>query len=579
MAAQSFLSYDEPLKTKRYHDFSGGMFSDAEAGREDAPALLLNMESRGKRLVPSCTPQTVSFENGFDSGAVTASRYADGIWLFRKGHTLYARKNGAFSVIASLTQDHGEIYDDGFSFYIVDGETILTVDRDLSLSDVPQTVPLCFTGLSRSGAYFTEIAPMNPFCRYIDVLLSDEVGNEQIFPASWAVDPTYARAWHSDGREVYPGYLMLRDDRVIFDGDDAKGCRLRLRLLDDDDENRYSFSSSRSYRALFSDPQCVSAVAADDGTLILLLAKDTAIYGVTLPNGFSTHSPTQLTRLDCLRTVTGLVPFDDGFLIFFEDAVKKLSLQNGADGIAFSVLPFKYDFGSDMPGSIVCLDDKIVFASSKGGVCCIDRFGVSEKIGCRSVSANIESGSYGFFSHTAEEYRNASACSAFGKYYLSVGNLTYIWDYQAKLPSAVQTRRQEETMVWCVSDAVRAQRYLAFSDGKLYYTEKDSHTLSYLDQRCCENASSRMVTPQWDLGTVGAKTLLEYGLRYRASHPIRLSLICDGIPHTDTHTLPSSDHLTMKTIRIPAVRTESLALSLSCEGDFSLDTILFRYFV
>lgn len=84
MISQQYLSYDEPLKTKLYDDFSGGMASDAEAGRTDTFALLLNAEVKGKRLVSSCIPQAASSEETFADGVVTASRYADGIWLFVK---------------------------------------------------------------------------------------------------------------------------------------------------------------------------------------------------------------------------------------------------------------------------------------------------------------------------------------------------------------------------------------------------------------------------------------------------------------------------------------------------------------
>ena len=578
MISKKYLTYDEPLKTKVYDDFSGGMVSDGDAGREDAPFLLLNMEAQGKRLVSSCAPHTISAAEPFEEGAVTASRYADGIWVFRKGHALYAYKQGVFTKIATLTEDHGEIYDDGSFFYIIDGETIFSLSRDLQLALVEQTVPVCFTGLSRSGAYFTQIAPMNPFCRYIDVWLSDEAENEQKFPVSWAVDPTYARAWHSDGKEVYPGYLVLHEDRVIFDGDEAKGCRLRLRLLDSDDEDIYSFSSLADYRNLLSDPQGAHDLSFENGRGFLLLAHDTEIYGVRLTDGFHVHSPLQITTKDCLRKITGLVPFEDGFLIFFEDAVKKLYVAPDGDGLSFSVSSLKYDFGSDMSGSIVYLDDKIVFASSLGGVCCIDRFGIDEKIGCRAVSANIAKGDHGFFSHTADEYRRATAFAAFGKYYLSIGDRTYIWDYRAKLPSAAQTRKQEESMVWSVSNLIRAEKYLACPDGKLYYMEQDSHTLLTLDHGGEDASFSQMITANLDLGTVGDKVLLECGLRYRAACAVRLSLSCDGQPYMEEYTFPACESFTLRTFRIPGKRFEKLSLTVSSEGAFSADALIFHYF-
>ncbi|MBQ8497147.1 MAG: hypothetical protein IJ489_06830 [Clostridia bacterium] len=570
-AYDRFLSYDEAPEMLVIDDFSSGMAKDT--------ALLLNMEVKGKSLISVAMPEDAVYEGGFAEGSVTDAAYADGVFLFRKGRTLYALKDGAFFVVGTegmLTEDRGAIYDCDQRFYVIDGEYIYVVERGLSITLMEQSVPVCLTGLSRSGAYYTEVAPMNPFCRYIDMWLSDEEGNEQLFPLSFAVDNTYARAWHKDGTEVYNGYVMLREDRVIFDGDDAAGCRLRLRLSDSEDASVYSFSSSAEYREIVGKSGTAFPVSLSDGTVMLLTANGTEIIGVSLPDGFGAHSTQNLVRYDCLQDITDIVPFDDGYLVFFEDAVKKLSIKDGTDGISFSVTSFQNDFGSDMKGSIVCFDDKIVFASAKEGIFCIDRFGISEKVGRRKISANIEEGEYGFFSHTAEEYESASGFAAFGKYYLSVGAVTYVWDHRAKLPTGTQTHAHEAAMIWYLTDTIRPEKYLAFLAGGLYYTERDTGKLRYL-KRSGGSVASKMQTAELDLGSCGEKTLIGFGMRYRSSGTVSVSVICDGKVFPDTYHFPASENFVSREIRTYGKRFEKISLFTECEGKTEMDAIIFRF--
>lgn len=574
----SFSSYDEALKKKVYRDFSGGMDMDADARRTDAPAFLLNLETEGKRLVSSFAPDDVSFEDGFDEGAVTDSAYADGVLLFRKGRSLYACKNGVFSLVGEkgmLRETSGAIYDYDRCFYLMDGESIYRIDRALTVSLTEPAVPLCFKGMSRSGAYYTEIAPRNPFCRYVDVMLSDETDNEQKFPLGWAVDPTYARAWHPDGREVYPGYMVMREDRIIFDGDDAAGCRLRLRLLDSEDETLYSFSDTAEYRAFLNHPEKVIPISLSGGNTLLLTCKGTEIVGVLLTeDGFSFLTEENFFRYDCLETIMGMASFDEGYLLFFENAVKKLFVTEKGGEIIFSVLPFKNDFGSDMKGSICSFDDKIVFASARGGVSCIDRFGISEKMESRRISGNIEKS---FFSHTASEYRDAVGFCAFGKYLLTVGDKTYIWDHRAKLPTGVQSRADEEKMVWSVSDLLKAERYLAFLSGRLYYAERDTGRLCYI-----ENESGTVPfclrTSALDFDSTDRKTLVSFGIRYRSTGAITLSLSLDGKPYMGDYEAPAAENFETRTFRVYGKRFGTLSLSAVGVGKAEIDALIFQYF-
>lgn len=577
---EAFLRYDEKAKTMVFDDFSGGMISDVDRFRKNAVRELFGLEPRGFRLVSMGGVQIVEPEGGFAEGVISAHKAADGVLLFRKGRTLYAYREGHFSVVGEkgmLSSDFGEIYDDGTFFYVMDGETIFAVSRDLSVLQTEQKVPVCFQDLSRSGAYFTEIAPQNPFCRYIDVILSDEASNEQRFPSTWAVDPTYARAWHPDGREVYPGYLMRREDRVIFDGDDAAGCRLRLRLLDSEDENIYSFSKTAKFRDILNQPDSVNRISFSAGETVFLLSKDKMLYGLFLSDeGFSDCSEKRFFSFDCRESITGIIGYDEGYLVFFENAVKKLTLEHKAESILFSLSPFQSDFGSDMRGSICCFDDKTVFASSKGGIYCIDRFGISEKLRCRKISANIENGTKGFFSHTEDEYRSAVSACAFGKYFLTVGDVTYIWDYRAKLPSSTQSHADEAEMVWMMGDW-KAMRYLCALSGRLYYAERDTDHLCYMERERGKRPF-RLTTSELDFGGLKEKILVKLAIDYRCHAEATISLCFDGSADGICYQLPISDDMRRFSIRTYAKHFRTLRLILEGEGDFALDALRFEYF-
>lgn len=583
-AYDRFYAYDEQPKAFVLRDFAGGV--STKAAEDHALSLAMNMLPSGNGVSSMAKPIPETVEDGFAEGMVRDHCYADGIWLFRKGRTLYAYQKETVSLVGTrsmLTAEYGAIYDIGGYFYVIDGEDVWAVGRDLHAVRIEQHIPVCFVDLMNDGITKTENEKPNPFCRYIDMIISEDAGNHQSLPTDIVYDREDIKVYKPDSEEeVSLGYWFIVDDSYIdFTGISAKGCRIRLKLLDSDDETKLSFSSTAHLRALLAESRSLLPYTNEKGVaffltwegrdILLLERADDMLYR---------FSEKMLTKMSTAESITAIVAYADGYLLFTEHAVKKLYFgKNEWEEMIAQTVVFKQDFGSDMPGSVCGFDDKIIFASSRGGVFYINKFGITERDESRKVSENVESGAFGFFSHTDEEYRTARGFCAFGRYYLTVGAITYVWDHGAKLPTGAQSRDAEETMVWTLADGFSEMRFLREIAGRLYLFDGQTETLCYLTDtsEVAAGMGASLITSAQDLGVLEKKILTEVAVRYRADAPISVKLIFDGKESSVEYRLPRQENVATATLRVYAKKFEKVAAKLFCEEGFAVEAVIFRY--
>ncbi len=575
-AYDRFYSYDEKPKMSMLSDFSGGI-------GDQALSSLMNMEVEQGRLVSIGAPSEEAFDGGFADGAVRDHRYADGVWLFRKGRTLYAHKDELISLVGTndmLTADEGAVYELGGKFYVIDGERICSVTRELSVSVVSQRIPVCMSDLSRDGMNYTAQDGPNPFSRYIDIIIGADAASYQLMPTFVAYDASDITVFLPDSEDI------LSSDRYTYDGNALRfadinpaGCRMRLKLLDSDANGKMSFADTAYLRELLSQTKTLLPYSCGNRAYFLTWQGRELLLIACEDDLFSSFSEDRITRLPMGETITAVIAYSEGYLLFTEHSVKKLSVvkdEFGALTVHTEIL--KQDVGSDMPKSVCAFDDKILFASSRGGVFYINKFGIAERDMSRKISENIEDGDLGFFSHTEEEYREANGICAFGKYYLTVGDVTYIWDYGAKLPSSAQSTSDERKMVWTLSDAMAGMDFLQVTAGRLYLWDRATQTLRFFENgKGAEGAVASFVTAEQDFGTTEKKMLVEIGIRYRASAAISVKVILDGRETLVRYMLPPHDAMTTSWLRPYAKRFEKAAVLVSAENDFTAEAVMFRY--
>lgn len=588
-AYDEFARYDEAYHEYAMKDFSGGVMTGELHSRADTVSQAVNVRTDSSGALVAMSVPVTAFDGTVGAGEIVFSCYDDGILLFRKGNTLYAVKDGALSVVGTagmLQSEKSAVYTADGLFCIIDGDSIYMVDRDLTVSTPEPYIPTCYTDVSADGAVKTESEKPNLFCRYIDIILAAESSPTRKIPPDIAVDDTYIRIWDlTNGSELGDPDFNFDGETIQFFGLYSRKFRVRLKLADSGTSSQLSYTSLEALRELVSCPEKVLPISLPSSRLAYLsFGGENGRWITALKmegiSDFLYLSDDNIIRKEYPERIASIVEYSDGYFVFSAGAVKKLFITEDENGVpVFEIKSFKNDFGSYMPGSICGFDDKILFANSRGGVYYINKFGISEKDVSRHISRNIEQGENGFFSHTEAEYAAACAVCAFGRYMLTVGDMTYIWDYTARLPSGTQSREDEDKMIWTMCDAVCPSAYLSELSKKLYYTDRTTGALRCFSSDDSESdpIAIRVETAACDFGESAEKVLIGLSVRYRAAENVTLRLLFDGEFSPCEYVLPPQPRFGTVNLKIHSVRLVKCAAMLECSRSFSLESVHFRY--
>ncbi len=576
-AYERFLSYDEKPRERVYDDLSGGVsmgMAGANVMRE-----LRNMEAFGQGIASVSPCETEQIEGGFAAGEIRDHAYGDGIWLFRKGRTLYARVGGSIVRIgqeALLTEEFGAVYFHEGVFYVIDGEAVRYVTGELLFGLVEQEVPVIYREVSRDGQSYHVVGRPAIFQPYVDIVLGESDEYEQILPYSIAYDRGDIQIFGEGSDEpLLAEEYTIEGSMIYFHSAPPDRYRIRLKLRD----SAYlsvSRTTGEAMREIITSPSSLLSYTAGGEAYFLTWDEDAIWLIRKKKEMFSSLTEDLFTRIPVGERVNAVMPYADGYFLFTEDTVQKLQIQASNEGFAPVLSVFKQDHGSDMPGSICGFDDKILFASSHGGVFYINKFGIMESDESRKISANIEES---FFAHTEEEYKNARGACAFGRYYLTVGETTYVWNYGEKLPSGAQSEANERAMVWSVCDLFGGKRFLRLSTGRLYLYDEREDALCYLSALRGESDTvpCAFETRADDLGRAGRKVPVSVSLRYRAKGPLVVRLVADGRETGAVYTLPPSEVFLTRTIHPFSMTFEKMAISVETEGFLAVERITIAY--
>ncbi len=131
--------------------------------------------------------------------------------------------------------------------------------------------------------------------------------------------------------------------------------------------------------------------------------------------------------------ITGFARQYGYLIIFTKKSVLRMNYSLTSDGAEFSVKELNNIIGCDCPMTICQIDNRVVFANSKGGVYIIDSTENFDEQNIKPLSGNISRGDgLGLLENTAEDMKNGCAFDFDRKYYLCVGEKMYVWDYNKK---------------------------------------------------------------------------------------------------------------------------------------------------
>lgn len=580
------LDYHELPHHVAITELSGGISLDG--GGERALRRAVNMMPVSKDMGTVAAPEKAFSE--LPEGELHGSICRGGLWLFGKGGDLFALCDGVLSRVGErglLADGPCGIYETEKGFAVISGDSVFFVDRSLNVTFPEMTVPVLMDRVTPDGLSYRELSKPYFFCPYIDLIFkSDSNVGSAVYtvPPMFSVTADRCGAWYADTGE--PVQLIGNPEigSVRLWAAVTRAVRIRFRLSDDVVAGKISYGSMAPDREMLARVREPLSLSFPDARLSYLVpdtrnGRRLQVLALNEEADFCSLSESRLFGTELSEQITGVTEYGDGLLVFTDGAVRRCHLTLAEGVLDAELRLIKGDFGSDMPNSICRVDDKIIFASSGGGIFYLMGYGGEDREVCHHVSRPIEAGEEGFFSHTASEYHSAAAVYAFGKYYLTVGDMTYVWDIASKPPRASVGFGEESDMVFSLLSAISPQAYLAVMCRGLYYAEKDSGRLCRYTPEGSETAAvlPLLETAETDFMDSRKKVLLSLTAEYTASGEVAVELLYDGQAQPTVFSLPRTEGRRRIVIKLPQVRFYRCAVRLSAESAFSLTGLIYTY--
>jgi hypothetical protein len=154
--------------------------------------------------------------------------------------------------------------------------------------------------------------------------------------------------------------------------------------------------------------------------------------------------------------------------------------QTQADGTSgFPISAIDETKGCDMPGSVQVVNGCPVFFNTyNGGNMIISANNVLGENQIKDISVNINGTSLrpGLLQESPTDLLNCSSYNDGSKYYLNVGNHTYVWDY-----SLGYDLNNPESLHWFIYDTIQANNFLSINNVLCYADSKIGRVVKQID--------------------------------------------------------------------------------------------------
>ncbi len=271
--------------------------------------------------------------------------------------------------------------------------------------------------------------------------------------------------------------------------------------------------------------QCHLAVSYDlseDGTRIFTAGNpdNPATYYVSETDNFE-YFPEQNYQMlsDGGQKITGFARhYQD--LVFFKD--KSISILPYGEVLG-NVKRLQDAVGCDMPGSIQVINNDVVFGNSEKGIFLLSLQALSSERNVQPIGINI-SGKRGLSSFSAEERKQAVSLDFQNRYFLSVGDRVYLWDYGLS-----PYHGNPNGLSWFEYRNIGAS--CLFTVGEIMaFCPKDGFFLNLFHGSCNDNGAEIPAffrTKAFDFGdSTGIKAVDQLWLSMNANRDTELTLEC-----------------------------------------------------
>ncbi len=280
------------------------------------------------------------------------------------------------------------------------------------------------------------------------------------------------------------------------------------------------------------------------------------------------------------KIVTAMAKQRDDLVMLCTDSIYRISYKfDKSLGADFSVSEISSRVGCEIPKSVRLVDNRLVFASSKG-IHIIISSDYTDELSVRSISANID-GDNGFVITP-----DTPSCSIDHNrtYRLCIGSKAYVWDYgNTPYIASYDPASAEKSLAWYILDGLETHT-LFEEGGKLYgIVAKDGEKHFVLSTSAVSTdlgtpIKAELRTRDIDLSAPETpKTLTELHLTLLASGtaPIAVTVLADGKPILSEEILPdiiswddddTNEKLARAVLRVPHFKAYRYSVSISVEG-------------
>lgn len=579
----SFASASDSLKSIEVTEFEDGtVLSGGD--------IIINMQHDGKAL------QTSEGMTVFDMGDVVSDGTLDaycldgGQYVFKKGPALYVydiESGICFKEIENLPENETcAIYhlSDCFALIFESG-SVYTVSDDLSHNITSDSVHIpCLYTLYEDRSEKRE--DINLFTEYFDVALNLQTGKGTEVPSDLLIDGDYYEVRNSSGEIIGNDSVAVSVNEsggaTIYNRNLSALLRVRLRLKHDETGTITTYDDIQNFKKMMLNPfERILIPGVENGKtkfIVYSAESEKNFTVVCIDRQFYASEPETLV-FENTEKITSILRYSDEYLLFSPNYIKKMTLtENEGSSPRFSIAVenFKYDVGCDMPKSAVYTDDKIIYANSKAGVFCLDRFGLSQRDMNRNVSANIEEGDKGLFSCSAEDLEYAEAVICSGKYYLLIGDVFYVWDFRYAAPSSSTEKLSESRkMRWLICSGTSCAHIIGSEADKFYFVTEDGRLAYFGGGTSLEvsNSESLYESRDYELSLFGSGAVLhKLSLSLAATDKCTVRCYFDGEVSAAKYTLsPQNGKVELYQIRPEKHKCRKFAFSVSSFGAMRLE--------
>lgn len=522
-------------------------------------------------------------------GENEAEAFAGGRYIFKRGAGLYsvdAKSGQCFLEYPLMPSCECSIYrcGEGFRAVCENGDIITTNDLlpGVGTKKSEMYTPVHYCLYDPEGEYeYKKIESFNVFNEYFYVKLSLGGASEGYLPDDLFVDGNFCEAYDPQTMELLPegnvtltaydyGGGVLKEDSYCY------GILVKLRFRSDSAESK---TVKKCRNLLFSPDGSEVFPNAENSAHNAVLYRGSDILVLTLRDDmYAADGDTAL--IENTEKITAVLKYSENFLIFSPNYIRKMVIERGSEGgFEVNLQNFRYENGCDMPGSAVCADDKIIYANSRTGVFCIDRFGFTERDMARHISGNIEGGENGFFACAEAELSGAQAAVCDGKYFLGIGDYFYVWDFAHASPTGTEKASEERKLRWFMYSGLPVRKILGAVGGELYFLTHDGEFASLpRGTLLSTETESYFRSRSYRLSHFGEASVWKLSLSLAAKSPCTVRLYFDGEEGNSKYTLtPEAEESTLCIVRPEARGCRKFAFSLHSFGAVRLDGVKIEY--